>query len=279
MTIRTAKIFTFSLATAALTACVATMPDASVAQRNTLTPESLQKMKVPRLSGTSVLMGYVSEKTRESGASDDQFVQLMTRVTPQLEREVSALRVAGRDVNSKQNQEIAAKYRRLVANDVSGEVYEYFSITLGQIATSGIVRGSGQAAINATYDDTSGAYVWQGEIGKYLHNDAPKPPNFKEYEGYIGSVDVQRKKIRVVVPVTPAERSQDLYVSTQKAEAITKSYLVLVHYKPTNCVVKDIPAKPDILQCSPKVLGSAVFVPAPYGERGRALPNAKVELM
>jgi len=236
-------------------------------------------MKVPRLSGTSVLMGYVSEKMREPGANDDLFVRLMTRVTPQLEREISALRVAGRDVNSKRNQEIAAKYRRLVTNDVSGEVYEYFSITLGQIATSGIVRGSGQAAVNATYDDARGAYVWQGEIGKYLYNDAPKPPNFKEYEGYIGDVDVQRKKIRVVVPVTPAERSQDLYVSTQKAEAITKSYLVLVHYKPANCVVKDIPAKPDILQCSPTVLGSAVFVPAPYGERGRALPNAKVELM
>ncbi len=203
----------------------------------------------------------------------------MTRVTPQLEREISALRAAGRDVNSKQNQEIAAKYRRLVAKDVSGEVYEYFSITLGQIATSGMVRGSGQMAVNATYDDARGAYVWQGEIGKYLYNDAPRPPSFKEYEGYIGDVDVQRKKIRVIVPVTPAARSQDLYVSTQKGEAITKNYLVLVHYKPTNCVVKDIPAKPDVLQCSLEMLGSAVFVPAPYGERGRALPNARVELM
>ncbi len=61
MTFRTAKIITISLAMAALTGCVATMPDASVGQRDAITPESLQRMKVPRLSGTSVLMGYLAK--------------------------------------------------------------------------------------------------------------------------------------------------------------------------------------------------------------------------
>jgi hypothetical protein len=279
MTIRTAKIITISLAVAALTGCVATMPGATVGQRDAITPESLGKMKVPRLSGASVLLGYVSEKLREPGVDDERFVELMTRIGPQLEREISALRAAGRDANSKQNKEVAEKYRRLIAQDVSGEVYEYFTVELGQIATSGMIRGTGQMAVNATYDAARGAYVWEGEIGKYMYNNMPKPPNFKEYEGYIGDVDVQRKKVRVVVPVTPAERSQDLYVSTQKGVAITKSYRVLVHYKPANCVIKDIPAKPDVLQCSLAMLGSAVFEPRPHGERGRALSNARVELM
>jgi len=279
MTTRTAKIITVSLAVAALTGCVATTPVASVGQRDGITPESLQKMKVPRLSGASVLVGWVSEKIREPGANNEQFVQLMTRITPQLEREISALRAAGREVNSQQNKEIAEKYRRLVSSDFSGGVYDYFSVKLGQNATAGMVRGLGLDAVNATYDDARGAYVWQGEIGDNLYNNIDLPPNFKHYEGYIGKVELRRKKVRVLIPVTPAQRSQDLYVSTQKGVPITKSYLVLVHLKPNNCVVQDVPAQPDVLQCSLSILGSAVFEPGPYGERGRAYPNASAELI